>query len=144
MAIDDRAIDRAEPTISQDFVSNQEIIQAARRNLEQGPWDYLVGGSESETTMRRNRLGLDRIAFRPRILVDVSNVDPSGSFLGHPLRIPVMLAPIGSVQAFDLAGAVASTRAAGEFGTIHVVSSSTQPALDYTPSIRKIISRSSF
>ena len=118
--------------ISTEFVSNQEIIEAAKRNLEQGPWDYLVGGSESETTMRRNRLGLDRIAFRPRILVDVSQIDPSGSILGHPLRIPVMLAPIGSVQSFTPEGAVASTRAAGEFGTLHVVSSSTQPSLEET------------
>jgi glycolate oxidase len=118
--------------MSVDFVANQEIVQAARRNLEQGPWDYLVGGSESETAMRRNRLGFDRIAFRPRILVDVSQVDPSTTFLGHHLRIPVMLAPIGSVQAFDPAGAVASAKAAGEFGTIHVVSSGTQPRLEET------------
>ena len=38
-----------------DFVSNEEIVEAARRNLSQGAWDYLAGGSESETTMRRNR-----------------------------------------------------------------------------------------
>ena len=38
------------------FVSNQELIVQARRNLPQPVWDYLSGGSESETTMRRNRL----------------------------------------------------------------------------------------
>ena len=43
-------------TVSLEFVSNEEIVQAARRNLVQGAWDYLVGASESETTMRRNRL----------------------------------------------------------------------------------------
>ncbi len=58
-----------------DFVSNEEIIQEARRRLEQGAWDYLVGGSESETTLRRNRLAYDKVAFRPRILVDVSKVE---------------------------------------------------------------------
>jgi isopentenyl diphosphate isomerase/L-lactate dehydrogenase-like FMN-dependent dehydrogenase len=57
--------------VSLDFVSNEEIIQEARRRVNQGAWDYLVGGSESETTLRRNRLAFDRIAFRPRILVDV-------------------------------------------------------------------------
>ena len=31
-----------------DFVSNEEIVAAARRKLHQGAWDYLVGGSESE------------------------------------------------------------------------------------------------
>jgi glycolate oxidase len=115
-----------------DVVSNEEIVQEARRRLEQGAWDYLVGGSESETTLRRNRLAFDKIAFRPRILVDVSTVDPSTTFLGQKLRIPAILAPIGSVQTFDPAGAVASTRAASEFGIMHAVSSVTQPALEET------------
>ncbi len=118
--------------MAREFVSNEEIVQAARRNLSQGAWDYLVGASESETTMRRNRLGFDRIAFRPRILVDVSNIDPSTTVLGLPLRIPVLLAPIGSLQVFDPAGAVAVARAAAEFGTVHVVSSATEPSLEET------------
>ena len=45
--------------MTMDFVTNQEVIQAARKNLGQGEWDYLVGGSESETSLRRNRLSLD-------------------------------------------------------------------------------------
>ncbi len=49
--------------MSLDYVSNQEIIQAARRNLPQDVWDYLTGGAESETTMRRNRLGFDCLGF---------------------------------------------------------------------------------
>lgn len=118
--------------MSSQFVSNEQFIQAARRNLAQGAWDYLVGGSESETTMRRNRLSFDRIAFRPRVLVDVSSIDPSTTFLGHKLRTPVMLAPIGSLQTFAPEGAVAVTKAAAEFGTMHVLSSVTQPSLEET------------
>src|SRR3954471_17328309 len=113
-----------------DVVSNEEIIQEARKRLEQGAWDYLVGGSESETTLRRNRLAFDRIAFRPRILVDVSSIDPSTTFLGQKLRIPAILAPIGSLQVFDPEGAIAVTRAATEFGIMHTVSSVTLPALE--------------
>ena len=44
-------------------------------NLAPGPWDYLVGGTETETTLRRNRLGIDSLAFRPRVLRDVSRID---------------------------------------------------------------------
>ena len=57
--------------------TNEEIIQAAYRRLAQGPWDYLAGGTESETSLRRNRLAFDRLALRPRVLVDVSSVDRS-------------------------------------------------------------------
>lgn len=116
--------------MSPEFVSNEEIVQEARRRLSQGPWDYLVGASESETTMRRNRLAFDRVAFRPRVLVDVSSVDVSTRFLGHPLRIPVMLAPVGSLQAFIPGGGADAAKAAGEFGTVHVVSSVTEPSLE--------------
>jgi glycolate oxidase len=118
--------------VSLDFVSNEEIIQEARRRINQGAWDYLVGGSESETTLRRNRLAFDRIAFRPRILVDVSHIDPSTTFMGQKLRIPAILAPIGSLQVFHPEAGTASTRAATEFGIMHAVSSVTEPALEET------------
>ena len=113
-----------------DFVTNQEIIVAARRNLTQNVWDYLTGGAESETTMRRNRYGLDGLAFRPRVLVDVSKIDTTATFLGHNLKIPVMLAPIGSLQSLTPDGGVAVAKAAAEFGTINFVSSVTQPSLE--------------
>lgn len=118
--------------MSSEFASNEQIVQAARNNLHQAAWDYLVGGTESETTMRRNRLGFDRLGFRPRILVDVSSVDTSITFLGQRMRIPVMLAPIGSTQLLHRDGAIASAAAAGEFGTVHVVSSVTEPGLEDT------------
>jgi isopentenyl diphosphate isomerase/L-lactate dehydrogenase-like FMN-dependent dehydrogenase len=113
-----------------DYVSNQEIIQAAHRNLPQDVWDYLSGGAESETTMRRNRLGFDSIALRPRVLVDVSKIDTSTVFLGKKLRIPVMLAPIGSLQTITPEGGVAVAKAAAEFGSMNFVSSVTQPSLE--------------
>lgn len=113
-------------------MTNEEIIQEARRRCAQGAWDYLVGGSESETTLRRNRRAYDKVAFRPRILVDVSDVDTSTTFMGQKLRIPAILAPIGSLQVFDPEGAVAATRAATEFGIMHCVSSATLPALEET------------
>jgi isopentenyl diphosphate isomerase/L-lactate dehydrogenase-like FMN-dependent dehydrogenase len=116
--------------MSLDYVSNQEIIQAARRNLSQDVWDYLTGGAESETTMRRNRLGFDSLGLRPRVLVDVSKVDTSITFLGQKLRIPVMLAPMGSLQTMTPEGGVAVGKAAAEFGSINFVSSVTQPSLE--------------
>ena len=116
--------------MSLDYVSNQEIIQAARRNLPQDVWDYLTGGAESETTMRRNRLGFDCLGLRPRVLVDVSKVDTSTTFLGQKLRIPVMMAPIGSLQTITPEGGAAVAKAAAEFGTMNFLSSVTQPSLE--------------
>ena len=112
------------------FTTNEEIVRAARYNLNQSAWDYLVGASESETTMRRNRLAFDRTGFVPRVLVDVSNVNATTTLQGHALRTPVILAPMGSLQRFTRDGGKASTLAAAEFGALHVVSSVTQPSLE--------------
>src|SRR4051812_23093181 len=81
-------------TAPSDLLNLHEIVAKARQNLNQNDWDYIVGGVESETTLRRNRMALDTIAFRPRVLRDVSKVDISVSLFGRKLRLPVMLAPV--------------------------------------------------
>jgi isopentenyl diphosphate isomerase/L-lactate dehydrogenase-like FMN-dependent dehydrogenase len=114
------------------FQTLHEIVRAARHELPPGPWDYLVGGTETETTLRRNRQALDSIAFRPRVLRDVSNVDTSGTWLGHPVRLPVMLAPIGSIESFTPGGAATAARGAAGFGIPQMLSSACNPGLEAT------------
>ena len=107
-----------------------QYLARAKARLKPGPWDYLMGGTETETTLNRNRRALDSYAFRPRVLRDVSNVDSSTTLFGHPMRIPVMLAPMGSIVDIIAEGAAAPTRAAKTFGTIHMMSSSAHPGLE--------------
>jgi glycolate oxidase len=115
-----------------DFRLLQEFYKAAKHKLDSGPWDYLAGAAETETTFRRNRAAIDAIAFRPRVLRDVEHVDASGSLLGHPLRIPVIPAPIGSLQDFDAEGGAAVARACMGFGTMNMQSYASQPGLEAT------------
>lgn len=75
-----------------------KFVPAARENLDDGAWDYLIGGAETETTQKRNRMALDRLAFRPRVMRDVRSLKSTASFLGRDLTLPVILAPIGSLQ----------------------------------------------
>src|SRR3954465_9751948 len=77
----------------QSFLTLHEIVKAAYQKADRNIWDYIVGGTETETTVRRNRLAIDRIAFRPRVLRDVSKLDASGRFFDRPIRLPVVLAP---------------------------------------------------
>ncbi|HEY0420684.1 MAG TPA: alpha-hydroxy-acid oxidizing protein, partial [Acetobacteraceae bacterium] len=58
--------------VDDEFLNLHEFVKAARLKLNQFTWDYLVGGTETETTLRRNRHALDTLAFRPRALVDVA------------------------------------------------------------------------
>jgi len=115
-----------------EFLTLQEIVAAARANLAPGPWNYLIGGAETETTVRRNRQALDSIAFRPRVLRDVSQVNTSAQFLGKPVRLPVLLAPIGGMESFVEGGAAGAARAAAQFGVPQMLSSVCQPGLEAT------------
>ena len=112
-----------------EYQTLHEFVHQARLNLPQTTWDYLTGSSETETTQVRNRLAIESLAFRPRVLRDVSSVDPSGDVLGKRMRLPVILAPIGSVESFTPEGAVAPAKAAEAFGCDHMLSSACDPGL---------------
>src|SRR5467141_540315 len=114
------------------FQTLHEIVRAAKNRLPAGEWDYLMGGTETETTLRRNRLALDSIAFRPRVLRNVSRLEASSTFLGRPVRIPVMFAPIGSVESFTPGGGATAAQASAEFGVPQMLSSACNPGLEAT------------
>src|SRR5450631_1275738 len=115
---------------AEEFQNLHELVRKARINLDQNAWDYIVGGTETETTLRRNRMALDEIAFRPRVLRDVSHVDASVEAFGRRLRLPVMLAPVGALESFDPGGAATVARAAGSFGVAHMLSSVSDPGME--------------
>ena len=107
-----------------------KFVPAARENLDDGAWDYLIGGAETETTQKRNRMALDRLAFRPRVMRDVTALSSRANFLGRDLRLPVILAPIGSLQQFSETGGAGVSQAAGQFGCVHMLSSVCKPGLE--------------
>jgi isopentenyl diphosphate isomerase/L-lactate dehydrogenase-like FMN-dependent dehydrogenase len=126
----DEAAALARLSTNPDFMNLHEIVHKARQNLNQNAWDYIVGGVETETTLRRNRMALDAIAFRPRVLRDVSKVDPATEFLGRKLRLPVVLCPVGSLESFHAEGATPVAKAAAQFGVAHMLSSVCDPGLE--------------
>ena len=113
-----------------DFQVLHELFKAARARLDDNIWDYLIGGTETETTVKRNRLALDSVGFRPRVLRDVSAVDCSATFLGHKLSLPVALAPIGSLESFDPGAGAAAARGAARAGVVSFHSSVSQPSME--------------
>src|SRR2546428_12593058 len=78
------------------FQTLHEIVRAAKNRLPAGEWDYLMGATETEPTLRRNRQALDPIAVRPRVLLDVSEAHATSALLGRPVRTPGRFAPLRS------------------------------------------------
>src|ERR1700760_4641186 len=113
------------------FQNLHEFVNKARANLNQNAWDYIIGASETETTMRRNRMALDEIAFRPRVLRNVARIDATTEVFGRRLRLPVMMAPVGALEIFDPVGSGARlARGVGRVGAAHMFSSVSEPGLE--------------
>ncbi|HWI14546.1 MAG TPA: alpha-hydroxy acid oxidase, partial [Burkholderiales bacterium] len=129
MATQDRSAAKAATAAeTQEFKSLQEIVYTARKKLTKELWDHLSGGSDSETTLRRNRYGLDQLALRQRVLVDVSEIDICTTLLGQKLTSPVFLAPVGYfIGLADPEGACAVARAAVSHGTAAFISTAAKP-----------------
>jgi len=127
----ERKYPRIDERAAENFVSLQEIVHTAWRNLPRDLWDHLSGGSDSETSLCRNRQGLDSLALRQRVLVDVRNIDITTTLLGKKLSSPVFLAPVGGFVGFaHPEGACNVARAAVAHGTTAFISTAAKPGLE--------------
>jgi glycolate oxidase len=107
------------------FVTLPEIRKAARARLPRDVWNFGAGGAETETTLRRNRRGLDRLAIAQHVLVDVREIDLRTTLLGVPLSWPVAVAPMGGLVLFDPDGDVAMARGCSQADTLQFLSGAT-------------------
>src|SRR5512145_2963247 len=76
------------------FVTLPEIRRAAKARLPRDHWNFGDGAAETESSKRRNRRHIDRLAIQQNVLVDVRNVDLRTSLLGVALEWPVAMAPM--------------------------------------------------
>jgi L-lactate dehydrogenase (cytochrome) len=99
-----------------------DLRALARRRLPRGVFDYVDGGAEDERTLAANVAAFARTTFRPRVLRDVGDVDPSTTLLGRPLPLPLVLAPTGFTRIADPEGELAVARAAARAGIPYALS----------------------
>ncbi|HSL69914.1 MAG TPA: alpha-hydroxy acid oxidase [Longimicrobiales bacterium] len=106
----------------------EEYEAAARTVLPAAVYDYYAGGAEDEETLRANRRAYSKYVLRPRVLVDVSRVDPAIEVLGTRLAAPVLIAPTAFQRLAHGDGELATVRAAAARNTIYIASTvSTTP-----------------
>lgn len=83
---------------------------------------YLCGGAGDEITMRANCEDWKRIRLKPRILVDVSEIDLRAEIPGLPLDMPIMLAPAAFHRLWHKDGELATLDGANRAGVTMVTS----------------------
>ena len=83
-----------------DVVTIDQVIARARAMIDPGAYEW-GAGRRSGCDHRTQPLALNRLALVPRVLRDVSTVDTTSSFVGVPLAIPVLLAPVAALGLYD-------------------------------------------
>jgi L-lactate dehydrogenase (cytochrome) len=99
-----------------------DLRRIAKRRLPGGVFDYIDGGAEDERTLAANSQAFADVTFRPRVLRDMSVVDPSTTILGKPAPLPVVLAPTGFTRIALSDGELAAARAAQRAGLTYTLS----------------------
>ena len=100
-----------------DLVTIDQVVTRAREAIEPGQYEWGAAGAGQGVTTTRNSLALNCLALIPRVLRDVSVVDTTSSFVGVPLAIPVVLAPVAALGLYDPGDALAAAEAATRRGT---------------------------
>jgi len=79
-------------------------------------YDYCESGSWTEQTFRENTSDFDKIRFRQRVAVDMSNRTLKSKMLGQDVAMPVGLSPVGLTGMQRADGEIKAARAALKFG----------------------------
>jgi 4-hydroxymandelate oxidase len=98
-----------------------DLWDGARQRLADDVWDFLVGGSGDETTLRDNRSAFGDWRFRPRVMSGIAPPDLSTTFLGIDLAHPILTAPFGAEGLFHDEGHLAVARANAAAGVASIV-----------------------
>ncbi|HEU5055184.1 MAG TPA: alpha-hydroxy acid oxidase [Kofleriaceae bacterium] len=105
-----------------DPVDLSELEELARAALSPMAWDYYASGADDELTLRKNRDAFDRYELHYRVLAGTARRDIATSVLGAPVSLPVLVAPTAFHRLAHPDGELATARAAGEAGTVLVLS----------------------
>jgi len=110
-----------EHATAEQLVTLSEVREAAQCALAHDVWDFLESGAGEEQTLADNIRAFGRWRFRPRVLTGIRAPDPSTSFFGIGLTMPVLTAPFGADRLFHPEGHCAVARANAEFGIASIV-----------------------
>jgi L-lactate dehydrogenase (cytochrome) len=100
----------------------EDLREIARRRVPRAVFDYTDGAAGAEISLRRSREAFERVEFRPRVLRNVSVVDPSTTLLGSPAALPLVFAPTGFTRLMHTEGESAVGRVAERVGVPYALS----------------------
>ena len=99
-----------------EYLTIDDLKYKAKKKVPKVFHDYVRSGSWTETTLKNNSNDFQKISFRQRVAVDISNRTTKKSLLGVEYKMPVALAPVGSLGMQRADGEILAAQAAEGFG----------------------------
>lgn len=113
-----------------DPINLYDFERLAEGRVGRAAWDYYASGAGDEITLAENEAAYRRISLHYRVLHDVSQRDLATTVLGHPVSMPVLIAPTSFHGLAHPDRELATVRAAGAAQTIMVLSTLANSALE--------------
>jgi L-lactate dehydrogenase (cytochrome) len=115
--------------------TSDDFARLARRRVPRAVFDYVDGGAERETAVRRSTEAFERVTFHPHVLRDVTAVDTGTTVLGRHVAFPVVLGPTGFTRMMHTAGEPAVARAAARAGVPYALSTMGTTSVESLPAL---------
>ena len=94
----------------------EDLRLLARRRVPRMFFEYADHGGFTEQTYRENQSDFEHIKLRQRIAVDISDRSIATTILGEPVKLPLIIAPVGLLGMQDADGEIKAARAACKAG----------------------------
>ncbi|MER9003000.1 MULTISPECIES: alpha-hydroxy acid oxidase [unclassified Mesorhizobium] len=120
-----------------DILTIADLKDLARRRVPKMFYDYADSGAWTESTYRANEEDFQKIKFRQRVLVDMSNRSLESTMIGEKVAMPVALAPTGLTGMQHADGEMLAARAAEEFGVPFTLSTMSICSIEDVASVTK-------
>jgi 4-hydroxymandelate oxidase len=119
------------PKVKSNLLFNiADYARAAKAKLSKDVCDYFEGGAVDEITLRENTAGWERLKLYYRVLAGVRIRDMSTTVLGQLISMPILVAPTAFHKLACEGGEVATARAAKAAGTLFILSSLSNTAME--------------
>lgn len=115
-----REMVKKKPDLSQIYNLN-DFEFVAQKIMDKVSFAYYSSGSDDEITMRENHFAYHHIFFKPRIMVDVTNIDLSTTMLGTKTSCPFYITATALGKLGHPDGEKVLTRAAARQDVIQMV-----------------------
>jgi 4-hydroxymandelate oxidase len=112
------------------FSTLSDLEEAASKKTDKSAWAYIQGGAGEEWTMKANREAFHRRTLRPRVLVDVENLELGTTMLGTEVSAPFYVSPTASHGLMNPAAEAATARAASKADILAAFSTLTSISLE--------------